>query len=328
MPDVNTLKILMKTPFLSIRNLAVKFPVRSESLFRRRSFYAVRNISLDIQEKETFCLIGESGSGKTTLVWAILGLHPFQEGEIIFNGQSIKKSNDPVHQKLRSNAQMVFQDPVTSLNPFLRLGQSIEEPLSAKGVRKKERTAIAKRLAMQTGLSYELLQRRPSKVSGGQNQRACIARALSTKPDILFLDEPLTALDALTQSQVVNLLCRMKKEYDLTYFFITHDLGLAQKIGTTVAVMYLGRIVEKAQVDAFFSNPCHPYSQALLSSVLKPGIWHGKRIILKGESPSPQSPPAGCVFHPRCPRKLAECEKTAPAGKTVEAEHEVFCHLF
>ncbi|OEU51636.1 MAG: hypothetical protein BA861_11650 [Desulfobacterales bacterium S3730MH5] len=318
----------LTTPFLSIRNLAVRFPVRSESFFRGRSFYAVHHVSLDIFKKETFCLIGESGSGKTTLVWATLGLHPFQEGEIVFNGQSVKQTNDPVHQKLKSNAQIVFQDPAASLSPFLTLGQSIEEPLRARGVRKKEMAAIVERLAMQTGLSYELLQRRPFEVSGGQNQRACIARALSTKPDILFLDEPLTALDAIVQRQVARLLYVMKEDYSFTYFLITHDLGLVKRIGTTVAVMYLGKIVEKATKEDFFSSPCHPYSRALLSSVLKPGIWQGKRIVLEGQVPSPQTPPSGCVFHTRCPRRLPVCEKTRPAKKTVGAEHDVLCHLF
>ena len=318
----------MASPLLSIRNLSVKFPVRSGSFFRGRHFYAVRHISLDIYERETFCLIGESGSGKTSLVWAILGLYLFQEGEIIFNGQSFKKPNDPVHQKLKSSAQMVFQDPVASLSPFLTLSRSIEEPLRAKGVEKRERMEIAKHLAMETGLSSELLHRRPSKASGGQNQRACIARALSTRPDILFLDEPLTSLDAVIQRQTVKLLCRMKEKYNITFFLVTHDLGLVKNIGTTVAVMYLGRIVEKAKTGAFFSRPCHPYSTALLSSVLKPGIWEGERIILKGEIPSPQSPPSGCIFHPRCPQRLQVCEKIPPPPVRINEGHEVFCHLY
>ena len=314
--------------FLKIQNLAVKFHSGYRSFFRRLFFYAVRNISININRKDTFCLIGESGSGKTTLVWAILGLYLFQEGRIVFDGQTISQSNDPVHQKLKCSAQIVFQDPAASLSPFFTLRQSIEEPLRARGVGKRDRAAIAESLAAKTGLSYELLQRRPSEVSGGQNQRACIARALSIRPDILFLDEPLTALDAIVQKQVAKLLCEMKRDYDLTYFLITHDLSLVKEIGTTVAVMYSGRIVEKAPKEMFFSNPCHPYSQALLSSVLKPGIWKGKRIVLKGEVPSPLNPPSGCLFHPRCFRKLPVCEKIAPESKTIAAGHEVFCHLF
>ena len=316
------------TPILSIRNLSVNFFSKSKSLLRRKSFYATRSITLDIQKNETFCFIGESGSGKTTLARAILGLYPFQEGEIIYNGRLIKKSSDHNHQRLISNAQMVFQDPEASLSPFLTLSQSIEEPLRAKGFDKKYRSAVVKDLAKQTGLSYSLLKRHPSEVSGGQNQRACIARALSTKPDMLFLDEPLTALDTVIRKEVADMLCRMKDEYNLTYFLITHDFGLVKKIGTTVAVMYMGRIVEKAPKDAFFSSPRHPYSQALLSSVLKPWIWHGSRVVLEGDIPSPLEPPSGCVFHPRCSKKKSVCEKTVPEGKIVEPEHEVFCHLF
>ena len=318
----------MTTHFLSLRNLSIKFSLRSGSLFQSSSFYAVRNLSLDIHEKETFCLIGESGSGKTTLIWAILGLLPFQEGEIIYRGRPIIKSNDPLHKILISGSQIIFQDPVASLSPFLTLRQSIEEPLRARGVKKKEREATAKKLALETGLSSEVLQRRPSMVSGGQNQRACIARALSAKPNILFLDEPLTSLDAVIQGKVAKQLCRIQKEYSLTCFLVTHNLDLVKNIGTTVAVMYLGKIVEKAPVKTFFSQPCHPYSRALLSSVLKPGVWQGEQIILKGDIPSPQYPPSGCVFHPRCNRKLPECEKKAPAGKKLATGHEVFCHLF
>jgi oligopeptide/dipeptide ABC transporter ATP-binding protein len=318
----------MRKPLLSIRDLSVKFQARSSSLFRRRSFYAVHGISLDIRKKETFCLIGESGSGKTSLAWALLGLHRFHGGQMIFNGQSIKKSNDPVHRDFKSRAQMVFQDPGSSLSPFLTLGKSIGEPLEAKGVARKKRRAIVEKLARQTGLSTEQLQRRPSRVSGGQNQRACIARALSTRPEILFLDEPLTALDAVIQKQVAKLLSDMKNEYGLTYFLISHDLGLVKAMGTTVAVMYLGRIVEKAPKESFFSNPSHPYSQALLSSVLKPGIWQGKRIVLQGDIPSPQAPPKGCVFHPRCPHRLPECSNVAPPKKSLGPGHTVCCHLY
>jgi peptide/nickel transport system ATP-binding protein len=285
-------------------------------------------MSLDIAENEVFCLIGETGSGKTTLIRSILGLHPFQEGQIFFKGRVVEKHDDSVHRELRSNTGMVFQDPVASLSPFLTLGQSIEEPLRAKGIGRQEREEIVKNLAKQAGLSYALLQRRPSQASGGQNQRVCIARALSTRPDLLFLDEPFSALDAIVQKEVARLLSRVKEEHHLTYLLITHDLPFVKCIGTTVAVMYLGRMVERAKGELFFSNPCHPYSQSLLSSVLKPGIWQGKRTVLEGEIPSPQIPPSGCVFHPRCPRSLPECQRTSPTGKTVEPEHEVFCLLY
>ena len=313
---------------LSIRNLSVKFKDRSGSIFRGQSYCAVRDISVDIHANETFCLLGESGSGKTTLAWAILGLHRFHNGSIVFNGRVIKKSNDAIHQMLRANSQMVFQTPAASLNPSFSLGRSISEPLRAKGVGKTECDTTVRELAIQTGLSPELLKRLPSEVSGGQNQRACIARALSTRPALLILDEPVTALDAIAQHRVMDLLCRIKARFQLTYFLITHDLALAKKIGTHVAVMYLGTIVEQAPAHAFFSNPCHPYAQALLSSALKPGLWQGKRILLQGEIPSLQAPPSGCVFHPRCPKKMAVCHTTPPLESRVRKGHVVFCHRF
>ena len=318
----------MTIPFLSLQHFSVKFNLRSGSIFRRDSFYAVRDLSVNIHKKETFCLIGESGSGKTTLIWAMLGLLPFHEGEIIFKGESIKKRNNPAHKRFKAGAQMVFQDPAASLSPFLTLGQSIEEPLKARGIGKKEREETARKLAMETGLSLKLFKRRPANVSGGQNQRACIARALSTEPDILFLDEPLTALDAVIQNKITKLLCKIKKEYPVTSFLVTHDLGLVKDIGDTVAVMYLGRIVETAPVKTFFSNPCHPYSKALLSSVLKPDIRRGKPIILQGEIPSIQHPPAGCPFYTRCSDRLAICKKIMPEKKKLAKGHEVLCHLF
>jgi peptide/nickel transport system ATP-binding protein len=318
----------MTTPFLSLQHFSVKFNLRSGSISRRASFYAIRDLFVNIHKKETFCLIGESGSGKTTLIWAMLGLLPFHEGEIIFKGRPIKKRNDPAHQSFKAGAQMVFQDPAASLSPFLTLGQSIEEPLRARRIEKKERSEIAKNLALETGLSLKLLERRPANVSGGQNQRACIARALSTEPEILFLDEPLTALDAVIQKKIAKLLCRIKKEYPFTSFLVTHDLSLVKSIGDRVAVIYLGIIVETAPVKIFFSNPCHPYSKALLSSVLKPGIRRGKPIILQGEIPSLQHPPAGCPFYTRCPSRLLVCKNNMPDRKILAKGHEVLCHLF
>lgn len=313
---------------LRVRHLSVKFKDRSGFLFRRRDFAAVRDVSLDIAASQTFCLLGESGSGKTTLAWSLLGLHPFHGGHIIYNDHPINKPNDAVHRKLRSSAQMVFQNPAASLDPHFSLYRSISEPLMAMGIDKKVRAARVRDLALQTGLSPDLLERRPFEVSGGQNQRACIARALSTRPAFLILDEPLTALDAIAQHRIVELLCQIKEKFRLTYFLITHDMALAREIGTVVAVMYLGTIVEKAPAQTFFSAPCHPYAKALLSSALKPGLWQGRRIVLQGEIPSLYDPPPGCGFHPRCPWKMAVCEKSPPGEIDVGDGHMVVCHLF
>jgi oligopeptide/dipeptide ABC transporter ATP-binding protein len=275
-------------------------------------------------EQETFCLIGESGSGKSTLMNAILGLCPFSEGTLTFHNQIVSRSNDTVHWKLKSRAQVVFQNPAASLNPYLTIGQSIMEPIR-KGTRKiKER--MVEKLADEVGLSPFLLLKKPGNASGGQNQRACIARALAGNPEILFLDEPLSALDTVNKKEIAYLLADLINGHGLTCFMITHDLGLVKYIGTTVGVMYLGQIVEKMPVSSFFSAPQHPYSEALLTSCLIPGLWQGKPVILEGDVPSPHDPPSGCVFHPRCPKRLAVCSRQAPAPVTIAPGHVVCCH--
>jgi len=318
----------MNPPLLQVRNLSVKLPVRSSPGFRGRKVSVVHQASLTVKKQETFCVIGESGSGKTSLLLAILGFHPFCKGDLVFEASVIKRSNDRVHRMLQHQSQMVFQDPQTSLNPLFTLEKSLEEPLRANRISKGERKAVINRLARETGLSKELLGRRPSRVSGGECQRAAIARAMSTMPKILFLDEPLTALDALTGKQVTGLLVNMKKEYALTMILVSHDLGLVRDIGTGVGVMYFGRFVEIAPVKEFFSNPLHPYSRALLSCTLTPGLWSKQRIILQGEMPSPQRPPSGCVFHPRCSMVMPCCRNSDPPPMLVDQEHEVCCHLY
>ena len=313
---------------LQIQDLRVGFKDRSGSLFRGRSFDAIRDVCLDIQRGDTLCLLGESGSGKTTLAWALLGLHPFHRGRIVFNGQAIEKPNDTVHRRLLAVSQMVFQKPDASLNPHFSLGRSIAEPLRAKGLSKTQCESIVRSLAHRAGLSVELLQRRPAQVSGGQNQRACIARALSNRPALLILDEPLTALDAVAQRRMGRLLGGIKEKFGLTYLLITHDLAMAKRMGTCVAVMYLGTIVEKAPAGAFFANPRHPYARALLSSTFTPGLWQGQRIALEGEIPSIQTPPRGCVFHPRCPVRVNACDEAEPQETVVGSGHVVRCHRF
>ncbi len=319
--------MIYENPLLNIQGLTVRFPWNSGLLFKRRFFNALHEVCLTVRKNETFCLIGESGSGKTTLVWAILGLHKFHNGRIFYKGQIIQRYNDTVHRRLRANSQMVFQDVNSSLNPFLTLAKAIEEPMAARGMGKEEREAMVRELAIRTGLEYELLDKRPLEVSTGQNQRACIARALSTAPEILFLDEPLSGIDPVIQGQIKRLLMDMKYQHDLTYFLISHDLDLVKRIGSTVAVMYFGRIVEQAPKDLFFSCPLHPYSQAILSSVLKPGVWHGPRIVLEGQPPAPYASPAGCVYHPRCHRQTSVCHREVPGLKEVGEGHYVCCHL-
>ena len=315
-----------QTPALiSLDNLGVRFPLKSESVFKNRYFNAVRRLTFTIAEQETFCLIGESGSGKSTLMNAILGLCPFWEGSLIYRNQTVSQPNDPIHRKLRSRAQVVFQNPSASLNPHLTIGQSVMEAIK-KGTR-AEKEQIVEAIAKEVGLSPSLLRKKPRALSGGQNQRACIARALAGGPEILFLDEPLSALDAVNKKEIARLLTGLIQRYGLTCFLITHDLGLVKHIGTTVGVMYLGQIVEKMPVASFFSAPVHPYSRALLTSCLAPGLWEGNPVILEGDVPSPHDPPSGCVFHPRCPKRLGVCSEQAPAPVSIAPGHVVSCHL-
>jgi oligopeptide/dipeptide ABC transporter ATP-binding protein len=281
-----------------------------------------------VRSRETLCLVGESGSGKTSLTRAILGLCPFQEGKMLFQGKPIMRCGDSEHQRLRSRSQMVFQDPSASLDPFFTISESIEEPLIASRLEKEKRSDRVKQLAERMGLSSAVLKRYPSQLSGGENQRACLASALATRPEFLIMDEPLSALDAHIRREIAKLLMELKDEYSLTYIMITHDLPLAKELASTVAVMYFGRIVEIAQSSTFFASACHPYSIGLLSSVLRPGFWPEKRIVLEGEPPSPLNPPPGCAFYARCNRRTEICEKTEPQTKVLGPGHVVACHLF
>ena len=318
----------MSHPFIAIHDLDIFFKTRESVFSRRSSFAVISRFSLTLAKDETFCLIGESGSGKTTLAFSLLGLHPFQKGFLIFDGNRIQKPNDRVHSIMKSRTQVVFQDPKSSLNPYLPLMKSLEEPLAAKGVSREERMNQLKELIVETGLTEELLRRLPSEVSGGENQRVCIARALSTRPDFLILDEPLTSLDAVIRKKTASLLRRMKEKYRFTCFMITHDMALVKTFGDRVGVMYLGRLVETAPKDVFLEKPAHPYSRALLSTAFTPGVWSGKRIVLKGDIPSIQNPPGGCVFHTRCPVRISRCFEEVPRLLALGPGHTVSCHLF
>jgi peptide/nickel transport system ATP-binding protein len=316
----------MSAPYLDIVDLGVRFPEQRNRSARSAAPYILRHITARINRNETFCLLGESGSGKTTLIRALLGLIPFQEGHFVLDGQQISRHDKPAYRCFPNRMQLVFQDPATSLSPSCTLGESMQEPLQAQGMRKQERAQLINRLAEQMGLPAEALERRPGAVSGGQCQRACIGRALAAKPDILFLDEPLAALDTLTRQKVAELLVRVREQYRMTFFLVTHNLSFAARISSRVAVMYLGRIVEQAPAAQFFRRPGHPYSQALLSSALDPALWSGERIILKGDMSSDDAT-SGCVFYPRCFRRTARCATDAPPRQLLGDEHEVCCHF-
>ncbi|WP_020587193.1 ABC transporter ATP-binding protein [Desulfobacter curvatus] len=318
----------MPEPLIRIENLGVAFRDRSSRFGRGSLFWGVRQICFSLEKGDSFCLIGESGSGKSTLALALAGFLPFQEGCMTFKGKKIVKPRDNAHKALIKQIQMVFQDPIQALSPFRTLGQSMEEPLAARGICKKERDVILARLIRDTGLTQDLLDRKPFQASGGQNQRVCIARSLSTRPDLLILDEPLTALDSLTKNRITRLLSQIKKKYPVTSFIITHDMALVKAIATRVGVIYLGRMLETATRQEILSEPAHPYTRALLSASFTPGIWKGERLVLKGDAPSAMNLPRGCIFHPRCPESATICQKQPPPQAKISPGHTVFCHMY
>ena len=318
----------MTAPLIEIEDLGVAFKTRSHRFGRRTLFWGVKQVCLTLEKKDSFCLIGESGSGKSTLALALAGLLPFQEGRLVFKGEKITKSNDRHHKTLMERTQMVFQDPVQALSPFHPLMRSLEEPLAARGVSSSKRQALLAPLIRDTGLTTDLLNRRPAQASGGQNQRVCIARSLSTQPELLILDEPLTALDSLIKTRITRLLCRIKEKYPVTCFIITHDMDLVKAMATRVGVIYLGRILETASRATLLSEPAHPYTRALLSASFTPGIWKGKRLVLKGDAPSAQDLPQGCIFHTRCPEAADVCRKQAPDPVKLSSDHMVSCHMY
>jgi peptide/nickel transport system ATP-binding protein len=304
-------------PLLRVENLSVHFPIRA-GLLRRvvRTVRAVDGVSLSIAPGETLGLVGESGCGKTTTGRAIMGLVPTTGGTITFDGRRIDGLGRGAMRAVRRRMQYVFQDPFSSLNPMLAVGEAVAEPLRIHGLYDEMGGArwIA-RLFDMVGLSISVAERLPREFSGGQKQRIGIARALALRPSLLILDEPVASLDVSIQAQIVNLLEDLQRELGLAYLFIAHDLSVVKHVSDRVAVMYLGRIVEEGDKADVYGTPVHPYTQALLSAVPAPDFAAAgtrQRIILEGEIPNPAAPPAGCHFHPRCFRADARCAAEAP----------------
>ena len=317
-------------PLLEVSGLIKEYAAERAWLERRATFRAVDDVSLVLSRGQTLGLVGESGSGKTTLGRCIIRLTEPTAGTVVFDGTDLLALDRSALRGARRRIQIVFQDPGGSLNPRMRVGSAVKEPIEVHGLGKgADADAQVARLFQEVGLDSSYVDRYPHELSGGQRQRVVIARALSVQPEFLVLDEPVSALDVSVQAQVLNLLNDLKRRRGLTYLFIAHDLAVVRHIADQVAVMYLGRLVETAAAAALYGDPRHPYTRALLSAVPSPDPNGGReRIVLPGDPPSPLRPPPGCPFHPRCfhPKKDARCAAERPGLREIAGGHRVACH--
>lgn len=324
-------KLSEKEKLLTIKNLKKYFPIKGTPLKRNAGqVKAVDDVSFDIYKGETLGIVGESGSGKSTLGRTILRLLEPTDGEIIYEGTNLEKLRTRQLLEHRKQMQMIFQDPFASLNPRMRVGQIVGEPLAVQRVlTKAERAEKVIDLIGKVGLTKEALTKFPHEFSGGQRQRIGIARALSMNPNFIIADEPVSALDVSVQSQVLNLMMDLQDEFNLTYLFISHDLSVVKHISDRVGVMYLGRIVEIGPKKDIYSNPLHPYTQALLSAIPVVNFENEReKIQLKGEQPNPSDPPAGCAFNTRCPKAFDRCKLERPNLVEQLSGQSVACHLY
>jgi oligopeptide transport system ATP-binding protein len=316
---------------LEVRNLVKHFQVGGGFFGGRAGIVkAVDGVSFSIRRGETLGLVGESGCGKTTTGRAILRLDPPTSGEVIFEGQDLAKLSEAGLRAMRRRMQVIFQDPYSSLNPRMTVGQIIAEPLAVHGIvpDRAARDERVHQLLRHAGLLPAMARRYPHELSGGQRQRVGIARALAMEPVLIICDEPVSALDVSIQAQIINLLEELQAEFGLTYLFVAHDLSVVRHISDRVAVMYLGKIVEITDRKSLYEDPQHPYTKALLSAVPipDPAVEAGREhVVLGGEVPSPLNPPAGCVFHPRCPIAVAECRTVVPELREVKPGHQAAC---
>ncbi|MBT4486258.1 MAG: ATP-binding cassette domain-containing protein [Rhodospirillaceae bacterium] len=321
-------------PLIEIDNLEVDFEVGGRLFARagQTKLRAVDGVSLELRRGETLGLVGESGCGKSTLGRTVLHLIKPTGGQVRFDGRALDDLDEIELRQLRRRMQIVFQDPFSSLNPRMSVGEAVAEPMLIHGLAGKDdwRPKVAELFDI-VGLGPAMIDRYPHEFSGGQRQRVGIARALAAQPDFIVCDEAVSALDVSIQAQIINLLEELRTRLNLTYLFIAHDLAVVRHISDRVAVMYLGRIVEIAAKSDLFENPLHPYTEALLSAVPIPdrnAEINRQRILLPGEVPSPLSPPSGCALHPRCPKAMAVCRDLKPALRPHGEGHHVACHLY
>ena len=317
---------------LEIRDLKMHFPVTEGTVHQKVVAHvkAVDGVSFSIARGETLGLVGESGCGKTTVGRCILQLERSTDGQILFKGRDLTQLDQKALVPVREKIQVIFQDPYSSLNPRMKIGSMLAEPMRVHGIIKdpKQRQARVNELLSICGLDPKFSDRYPHEMSGGQRQRVGIARALALNPEFIICDEAVSALDVSIQAQVINLLEDLRRQFNLTYLFIAHDLSVVRHISDRVAVMYLGNLVELADGDELFDRPMHPYTRALLDAVPIPDPEvesHRAHKVLQGEVPSPMNPPSGCVFHPRCPLAVDSCRVSVPQGREISPGHWVAC---
>jgi oligopeptide/dipeptide ABC transporter ATP-binding protein len=322
-------------PLVEARGLTKHFPIQRMFLFGKQEVvHAVDNIALEIQEGETLGLVGESGCGKSTTGRLLLALMPPTEGSVTFMGRDIFAMPAPEQHRLRATMQIIFQDPFASLNPRKTIRQILAKPFRIHSPMDRPREDAAIMELLETvGLSPPQLyiDRNPHEFSGGQRQRIGIARALALKPRFVVADEPVSALDLSVRAQILKLMKTLQRDFNLTYLFITHDLAVVRSVCSRVAVMYLGKLVEVGATAELFANRMHPYTEALFSATPLPNpraTRARERVVLSGDIPSPVSPPSGCRFHTRCPRKMDRCEKEEPPLLELREGHAVACHLY
>jgi oligopeptide/dipeptide ABC transporter ATP-binding protein len=321
----------MNESLISVQDLKIHFPIKRGVFAKTVGYvYAVDGVSFELSKGETLGIVGESGCGKTTAGLAVTQLIPITNGEVMWRGQPMRDLSRSDLRKLRREMQLIFQDPYSSLNPRMRVNDILSDPMDVHdlytGSQRRDRLAF---LLETVGLSPEQGRRYPHEFSGGQRQRIGIARALALDPSVIIGDEPVSALDVSIQAQIINLLMELKADFDLSMIIISHDLAVVEYICDRIVVMYLGKIMETATYSDLYGAPKHPYTQALLSAVPVPDPMHRKkRIILKGDVPSPIHPPPGCRFHTRCPERMKICDQEVPEMIDFGNGHTAACHLY